>query len=105
MGHLMPRATPKRHSIDRRADRVLADMATLPDDWLLTTPEVAAWFCVSVCWLEIGRHEGWGPPFRRLGKRIVRYTAGDCREYLKQRTYARIADYQQRAVVRAGAAE
>jgi hypothetical protein len=89
----MPRT--KRHNIDRRADRVLADMATIADDTLLTTPEVARWFDVSTYWLEIGRHKGWGPPFKKLGKRLVRYTAGDCRTYLKHRTFARNADYQQ----------
>jgi hypothetical protein len=66
----MPRT--KRHNIDRRADRVLADMATIADDTLLTTPEVARWFDVSTYWLEIGRHKGWGPPFKKLGKRLVR---------------------------------
>jgi hypothetical protein len=65
------------------------------DDDLLDTKELALWFGVSEEWLEIGRSIGYGPPFIRLAPRIIRYQRGPCREYLKQRNHASVAEYRE----------
>jgi len=40
---------------------------------LLKTAELAKILNVSTQWLEIGRCKGYGPPFRKLEARLVRY--------------------------------
>ncbi len=42
---------------------------------------------VSEEWLEIGRCKGYGPPFVRLTKRLVRYRLEDIEAWMKERTY------------------
>ena len=64
------------------------------DDDLLTPEEVADWFGVSTVWLDIGRQKNYGPAFVKLSDRVVRYRRGACRKYLKQRTFACVADYK-----------
>jgi predicted DNA-binding transcriptional regulator AlpA len=78
-----------RHHIDRRADRLLAgevDVIEQSDDDLLSTRETAAWLGVSDQWLEIGRGKKYGPPYQKLGPRLIRYLRGDVKRWLKQRT-------------------
>jgi hypothetical protein len=84
---------PKRHHLDRRADRIAAE-GPGDNDELLTTKQVADWFAVSEEWLEIGRSKGFGPRYKRLGPNLIRYTRGDCRQFLKDRTYASTAEYE-----------
>jgi hypothetical protein len=83
---------PRKHHLDRRA----ASLATVsgPDDELLTTRKLAEWLCVSIQWLEIGRHKGYGPPYIRLGPRDIRYRRGDARAWLAARVHASTAEYQ-----------
>jgi len=83
------------HHLDRRAEQLLAyeppgigHNNPPPDDELLSTKQVAAWFGVSVQWLEIGRSRGYGPEYVRLGPRSIRYTRGACRKFLRERTAA-----------------
>jgi predicted DNA-binding transcriptional regulator AlpA len=76
-------ATRKFH-LDKRADAIAA--APGDEDEMMTTPETAAWLGVSVQWLDIGRHEGYGPPFQKLGPHMVRYHRGRVRKWLLART-------------------
>jgi predicted DNA-binding transcriptional regulator AlpA len=82
----------KRHHLDRRAYQ-LAKEGDGANDELLTTAQVAQWLSVSFQWLEIGRLRGYGPRFRRLGPRLIRYSRGDIRRWLDERAHARTADY------------
>jgi hypothetical protein len=79
--------------LDRRADSLAAAGAGNPDD-LLLTEEVAAWLHVSMQWLEIGRCEGYGPPFKKLSPRMVRYKRSDVLEWLEGRSHASTAEYR-----------
>lgn len=76
----------KRHHLDRRIGQLLA-VPTTPanDDDLLTTKQVAAWLGVSDQWLEFARSKGYGPPYKRLGPRCIRYRRGDVVKWLKSR--------------------
>src|SRR5262245_41108229 len=75
-------ATSRRHHLDRRVGQLLA-LAAVPttpaisDDEMLTTKKVAAWLGVSEQWLELGRKEGYGPPWVPYGPRCIRYRRGD----------------------------
>jgi hypothetical protein len=85
-GTAKPRGTaPGTMHIDRRVDQVLALGVGGADDDLLTTAQVAAWFGVSVAWLEIARLKGHGPEFETMGPRCIRYRRGQCREWLRSR--------------------
>jgi predicted DNA-binding transcriptional regulator AlpA len=79
--------------IDARA----ADLAAEPgsDDEQLTTKQLADWFGVSEQWVEIARTKGTGPPFERLGPRMIRYQRGSTRRWLGQRTHHRTSEYTQ----------
>ena len=83
---------PKTHHLDRRADAIVAAAgSTAAADALLNTSQVAAWLGVSEQWLEIGRSKGgYGPRFKRLGPRMVRYTRGDVVKWLKGRSRRRV---------------
>jgi hypothetical protein len=83
----------RNHHLDRRADNLIAEGAGNPDD-LLTTEEVAAWLHVSMQWLEIGRHHGYGPPYVRISPRMIRYRRGDVLTWLAGRTHTSTADYR-----------
>ena len=85
-------APPRTHKLDNRVH--IIGMGAGSDDDLLNTKEVALWFGVSEEWLEIGRSLGYGPPFRRLAPRIIRYQRGECREYLEQRRHESVAEYR-----------
>jgi hypothetical protein len=84
-------SAPKHHHIDKRA----ADIAAVPgdDDELLSTSQMAVWLGVSTQWLEIGRHKGYGPPFERLGPKLIRYRRGKTRKWLDARTHSRTSEY------------
>jgi predicted DNA-binding transcriptional regulator AlpA len=58
------------------------------DDIYLTTPELAKYLKLSTQWLEIGRSKGYGPPFVRLTKRMVRYSLSEVHEWMRKRSYA-----------------
>lgn len=81
---------PKLH-IDKRAAAIAASAPE--DDDLLSTPQLAAWLGVSEPWLEIGRHSGWGPPFERLGPRLIRYSRRKVRKWLEQRSHRCTGEY------------
>jgi hypothetical protein len=85
----------RKHHLDRRADKLIDAGAGDPDE-LLTTKQTAEWLDVSEQWLEIGRHKGYGPPYVRIAPRIVRYTRGDIRKYLTERTHQSTAEYMNR---------
>lgn len=74
----------KRLHLDRRVNQILA-VNDGHDDDLLTTAELCAWFAVSEQWAEIGRVKGYGPPFERVGPRLIRYRRGKVIKWLDQR--------------------
>ena len=83
-----------RHHLDRRIGQVLAAAPvtlpiTLNDDTLLSTKQVAAFLGVSSQWLELGRKQGYGPAWVKLGPRTTRYRYGDIVKWLKQRSRMR----------------
>ena len=84
---------PKFHHLDRRVDQIAAIGAGSDDD-LLTTDEVASWFGVSRVWLEIGRSKNYGPKFTKLAAKIIRYKRGDCRKFIKARTFSNTTEYK-----------
>jgi predicted DNA-binding transcriptional regulator AlpA len=91
---------PTRHQLDRRIDLILANEPPAidknnPDDDLLTTPQVADWFGVSKQWLEIGRSQkyDYGPPFKKLGPKNVRYRRGSTKGWLTTRKRAAVARF------------
>jgi predicted DNA-binding transcriptional regulator AlpA len=84
---------PKNHHLDRRADELAAAGAGDPDE-LLDTEEVAAWLHVSMQWLEIARHHGYGPPFTKLSPRMIRYKRSDVLAWLNTRKHASTAEYR-----------
>jgi hypothetical protein len=83
---------PQRFHLDRRAASIAAS-STGDDDELLTTQEQAAWLQVSVQWLEIGRSQGYGPPYERLGPKTIRYQRGKTRKWLDERSHRSTAEY------------
>lgn len=74
---------PENHHLDRRAAKLVVEPGA--DDDLLRTPEVAGWLGVSEPWLEIGRGVGYGPPFLKIGPRMIRYQRGAVRKWLRSR--------------------
>ena len=81
----MKREAKKRHHLDRRAAKII-DVAGA-DDELLKTPQVAEWLGVSVQWVELSRVNNYGPPFKRLGPKAIRYLRSDVRKWLESRTH------------------
>jgi hypothetical protein len=79
------------HHFDAFADDIIAPIADSDPDALLDTKQVARLLRVSVEWLEIGRcrvkgrEKGYGPPFIRINKRMVRYRVGDLIKWLRSR--------------------
>jgi hypothetical protein len=62
-------------------------------EMLLHTRETAEWLSVSIQWLEIGRCRGYGPPYRKLGSKIIRYRVGDVLKWLEERSHRTTAEY------------
>lgn len=83
---------PTSHHLDRRALELINQANAGTDDELLNTEQLALWLGVSTGWLEIGRSQGYGPPFIRLGRR-VRYRRADINRWLQERAHRRTAEY------------
>jgi predicted DNA-binding transcriptional regulator AlpA len=83
---------PRKHHLDRRASDLAEIGAGAPDD-LLSTRAVAEWLGVSVQFLEIGRHRGYGPKFVRIGPARIRYRRADVLAWLEERTFASTSQY------------
>jgi predicted DNA-binding transcriptional regulator AlpA len=62
-------------------------------DMLLDTKQLARWLGVSVPWLEIGRSRCYGPPYKKIGPKSVRYRVGDIRKWLEERSYKSTSEY------------
>jgi hypothetical protein len=99
----MPIQVPKRLHLDRRAATIVAAAPRKNDD-LLTTKELAEWWGVSEPWLANGRLAGYGPPFKKMADRVVRYHVGDALKWLDKRTYTRTSQYMVRRKSKRGAA-
>jgi predicted DNA-binding transcriptional regulator AlpA len=84
--------SPRRHHLDRRASTLAEVSHGAPDD-LLSTRAVAEWLGVSVQFLEIGRHRGYGPKFVRIGPARIRYRRADVLAWLEERTFASTSQY------------
>ena len=90
-------AETRHFHLDKRVDAIIdAGGGSGADDQLLDTDAMAAWLGVSVQWLNIGRHLGYGPPFKKINPRCVRYLRGDVLKWLAQRTHVRTAEYTER---------
>lgn len=59
----------------------------VPNDRLLSRPEVFTEFGLTQRYLEISAVRGDGPPFIKIG-RSVRYRAGDLRDWIAARRVA-----------------
>jgi hypothetical protein len=86
---------PKRHHLDMRAADI-ADAIDGDENDLLDTVQTAAWLGVSVQFLTIGRHRGYGPAFIRLSPRRTRYKKSAVLEWLRSRTHSSTAEYMRR---------
>ena len=73
--------------LDRRAAAIAEAAQGAPDD-LLSTRAVAEWLGVSVQFLEVGRHRGYGPKFVRIGPARIRYRRAEILAWLEERTFA-----------------
>ena len=80
--------TNPRHHIDRFAEDFLPLVTRGDPDQLLTTEEVARLLHISKPWLEIGRSKGYGPPWIRMGKLMVRYKRDGIVKWLRGRARA-----------------
>lgn len=83
----------RKHHLDGRADRLIAEGAEGHPDDLLPTSQTAIWLGTSTQWLEIGRSRGYGPKFVRVSPRKVRYRRRDVLDWLRERTYASTSEY------------
>jgi predicted DNA-binding transcriptional regulator AlpA len=96
----MPRQECKdrKHHLDKRARKIIAEGEDKSPDELLTTEAVAHWFDVSTQFLEIGRSKKYkyGPPFVRVGPKVVRYKRSAVLRWLESRTFNSTAEYPTR---------
>jgi predicted DNA-binding transcriptional regulator AlpA len=60
-------------------------LTELPDERLLSRDDVERHFGLSRRFLELAALSGDGPAMRRIGKRSIRYMAGDVRAWLETR--------------------
>ena len=82
---------PTKHHLDRRIETLIS--APGGEDDLLDTRQVADWLGVSMQWVEIGRSQGYGPPFRKISTRMIRYLRSDVLAWLRKRkVYSRTSD-------------
>jgi hypothetical protein len=85
------RKPPPKHHLDQRADLIIEQgVIDGADDLLLTTPQCALWLGVSVQFLEIGRSQGYGPPFVTLAPRVIRYRKDEVNKWLRERSAANV---------------
>jgi predicted DNA-binding transcriptional regulator AlpA len=82
---------PKKFHLDKRANEIAAAMGG--DDELLNTKQMATWLGVSEQWLEVRRVRGDGPPYERLGPRLIRYRVGKARQWLDERAHQSTQEY------------
>jgi hypothetical protein len=75
----------------RRAHRLIA--ADFHVEQRLTTRELCAWLGVSEQWAELGRCQGYGPPFERVNPKTIRYRVGSVLNYLKSVEHASTREY------------
>lgn len=84
----------RTHHLDRRVQQIVSALeARGAQDDLLSTRDLATWLGVSVQWLEIGRHRGYGPQFIRVTGRIIRYKRSDVLAWLDERAHRCTAEY------------
>jgi hypothetical protein len=88
-GGLLP---PSRHHLDRRAS-MLAELGDGAPDDLLSSAAVAEWLGVSIHFLQLGRHRGYGPKFVRVAPERIRYRRENVLAWLEERTFASTAEY------------
>jgi predicted DNA-binding transcriptional regulator AlpA len=81
------RHQPKFYLLDRRADQIASVAVGADPDQLLNTREAADWLGVSTAWLEVGRSQKYGPPFRKLSPKLVRYCVRDLIAWLETRKH------------------
>ena len=62
---------PTSHHLDLRTDSIAAQIASLPDDTLLSSADLACWVGVSIQFLTIGRSRGYGPVFVRFREKAM----------------------------------
>lgn len=89
------RTAPKTHHLDRRAGDIVAANSGSEGDVLLTTREAADFLRVSQQWLEIGRHRGYGPPYQRVGPRLIFYNRRPMLDWLNTRTHRCTSEYME----------
>jgi len=87
------RHDPKYFLLDRRAHDIAGQAIGADPELLLNTKQLAGWLGMSVQWAEIARSRGYGPPYRRLGKRAIRYRVGDVLIWLEERAHKATAEY------------
>ena len=78
--------TPAKLHLDRRAGKLAEEGAGHPDD-LLSEKDIAEWFTVSEQWVTLSRMRGYGPPFLKVGPKMVRYRRDAVLAWLKSRTH------------------
>ena len=78
---------PQQHNFDRHADKIARspDLTERDPKQMLKPEFIASMLSVSTQWLDGGREAGYGPPWTRLSKRVVRYPCGAFIEYLLAR--------------------
>jgi predicted DNA-binding transcriptional regulator AlpA len=90
-----PPPLPQRIHIDRRADKLAAEIAAGGDpDELLSDSQLSELTGLSVQWFQIARVRGFGPPFVRLSPRRVRTRRADYVAWLRARTHRSSAEYR-----------
>jgi hypothetical protein len=81
------------HHLDKYAADIVAASEGDADE-LMSTEQLAVWLRVSVQWLEMGRWKGWGPPYKRVSPKMVRYKRSDVLQWLEERTHACTSEYR-----------
>lgn len=87
-------AGPRKLHLDKRADKLAADIAAGGDpDELLSDRQLAQLTGYSVQWFQIARCKGFAPPYVRLSPRRVRTRRSDYVRWLEARTHRATAEY------------
>jgi hypothetical protein len=77
---------PRTHHLDKYAADFIPRLAERDPNELLTTEAVSRLLHVSIQWLEIGRIRDYGPPWVKVGPRMVRYPNGKLVKWLVARS-------------------
>lgn len=64
---------------------------------MMTADEVALRYGLTSSWLKRARSGGYGPPFRLLGHRTVRYYASEVQAWLDSTVATRVPASKERA--------